>query len=77
MRKQSAITKRALEIQPVPKYVDALESIAQICEREEKNEEAIQALEEELVILKEQWDTTIGETADKIHREIARLKKLL
>lgn len=69
--------KKALEIQPVPKYVDALESIAQICEREEKNEEAIQALEEELVILKEQWDTTIGETADKIHREIARLKKLL
>ena len=68
--------RKALEIQPAPKYVDALESIAQVCERQGQYEGAIQALEEELVILAEQWDTVSGETADKVRREIDRLKAL-
>lgn len=37
---------------------------------------AIAALEEEVAVLAEQWDTRTGETVDKVRREIARLKAL-
>ncbi len=36
--------------------------------------EAIAALEEELVVLARDWNTTEGETADAVRREIARLR---
>lgn len=68
--------RKALEIQPAPQYVDALESIAQLYEREGNYRAAISAWEEELRILATQWDTRTGETADKVRREIERLKKL-
>lgn len=69
--------RKALEIQPAPKYVDALESIAQLYEREGNYKAAIEALQEELQIHSTQWETSAGETVDRVHREIARLKKLV
>lgn len=68
--------RKALDIQPAPKFVDALESIAQLYEREGNAQAAIDALQEELQILAAQWDTSTGETVDRVHREIARLTKL-
>lgn len=69
--------RTAFEIQPQPKMVDALESIAQIEVRRGNYQEAILVLEEEIEILSEQWDTRKGETVDSVRREIERLKKLM
>lgn len=68
--------RRAFELQPAPKYVDCMESIAQVCELEGDIPGAIAALEEEVSTLADQWDTRTGETVDKVRREIARLKAL-
>lgn len=68
--------RRAFELQPAPKYVDSLESIAQVCELEGDVPGAVAALEEEAALLAEQWDTRTGETVDKVRREINRLKSL-
>lgn len=68
--------RRAFDLQPVPKFVDGLESIAQVCELEGDIPGAIAALEEEVALLADQWDTRTGETVDKVRREIARLKAL-
>lgn len=65
--------RRAFDLQPPPKYVDSLESIAQVCELDGDIPGAIAALEEEITVLAEQWDTRTGETVDKVRREIARL----
>ncbi len=66
--------EKALAIQNTPKYVDTLESIAQVCERMGDPKRGIEALEREIVILKEQWNTTSGETVDSVRREIERLR---
>ncbi len=68
--------RRAFELQPQPKYVDSLESIAQVCQLEGDIPGAVAALEEEVAVLAEQWDTRTGETVDKVRREINRLKAL-
>lgn len=68
--------RRAFELQPAPKYVDSLESIAQVCELEGDVPGAVAALEEEAALLAEQWDTRTGETVDKVRREINRLNSL-
>ena len=68
--------RKALNTMAPPRYVDGLESIAQICELQSDIPGAIAALEEELVIFKSEWNFTTGETADVVRREIARLKKL-
>ncbi len=68
--------RRAFELQPQPKYVDSLESIAQVCQLEGDIPGAVTALEEEVALLAGQWDTRTGETVDKVRREIARLKAL-
>lgn len=68
--------RRAFELQPQPKYVDSLESIAQVCQLEGDIPGAVTALEEEVALLAGQWDTCTGETVDKVRREIGRLKAL-
>lgn len=69
--------RKALDTMAPPRYVDGLESIAQICELQGDIPGAIAAFEEELVVFQKEWNFTTGETADVVHREIARLKKLL
>lgn len=67
--------RRALEMQETPRYLDALESIAQICEVQQDIPGAIAAWQEELEYLDREWHCTTGETADVVRREIARLQK--
>ena len=66
--------RQAVELQKSPKYVDGLESIAMVYEITGDYDKAISALEDELELLKIDWDTTEGETADSVKREIKRLK---
>ncbi len=70
----AAMYRKGIEVQEYPRYVDGFESIAQICEVSGDYAAAIAALEEELEVLKTDWDTTKGETADSVRREIRRLK---
>ena len=66
--------RQGIEHQAPPKYVDGFESMAMIYEIKGDPAGAIAALKEELVLLREDWDTTDGETADKIKRWIKRLE---
>ena len=67
--------RRALDTMAPPRYVDGLESIAQICELQGDIPGAIAAYQEELGVFDKEWNYTTGETVDMVHREIARLKK--
>ena len=68
--------EKAMQIQKPPKMVDALEAIAQVCERMGDPKRGIEALEREIGILKDEWNTASGETVDSVRREIERLKAL-
>ncbi len=67
--------RKALETMAPPRFVDGLESIAQICELQGDIPGAIAAYQEELEIFDKEWHFTTGETADIVRREIARLEK--
>lgn len=69
--------RKALETQTPPRYTDATTSIAQVCELQGDPAGAIAACEEELSILREEWNTTSGEQTDHLRREIQRLRELL
>ena len=69
--------RKALDTMAPPRFVDGLESIAQICELQGDISGAIAAYEEELELFHKEWNFTTGETADVVRREIVRLKKLL
>lgn len=69
--------RRALRMQEPPRFLDALESIAQICEVQGDIPGAIAAWEEELRYLDLEWHCTTGETADVVRRQIASLQKKL
>ena len=71
-----AMYEKAMEIQKPPRMVDALEAIAQVCERMGDYRRGIEALEREIVIEKDEWNTASGETVDSVRREIARLRQL-
>lgn len=68
--------RRSLEREPKPRFVDACVSIAHICEMLGEIDKAIEANEEQLAILRDEWDTETGETADAVRREIERLRRL-
>ena len=67
--------RQAVECQPTPKYVDCLESMAMIYEIQGRYDEAVKVLKQELELLANDWDTTEGETADRIKRWVKRLAK--
>lgn len=69
-----AYYRRALTQQEKPRYADSYESIAQIYIIQKNYEGAIAAYEEELELFRNEWGFTEGESADKIRREITRLK---
>lgn len=71
-----AMYEKAMEIQKPPRMVDALEAIAQVAERMGDPKRGIEALEREIVILKEDWNTASGESVDYVRREIERLRAL-
>ena len=69
--------RHALELQEAPRFTDPLESISQVCELQGDIPGAIAALREELALQETEWHATTGETTDVVHRNIARLEKLL
>lgn len=66
--------KKALELQPQPRYTDAWLSMAQIYEIQGKYEEAIDAWKNVIQICRDEWDIKEGEGIDRPKREIERLK---
>lgn len=69
--------KKVIALLPVPRYVDPIDSLAQACEMDGDIEGAIAARKLELEVSEKDWDSTTGETIDHIHREIARLERML
>ena len=69
--------EKCKQFQTKPKYVDPQQSISQLKELMGDIPGAIAALEEELAVLAEDWDTTAGETVDAVRRDIERLNKKL
>lgn len=69
--------RKTIALEPIPHYVDAIDSLAQVCEMDGDIEGAIAARKYELEVSEKEWGDTTGETVDVIHREIARLEKLL
>lgn len=68
--------KKARDRQEKPRFADTYEALAQLYEIVGDRESAIEALEGELRVFKEDWGFDKGETADAVRREIERLKKL-
>ena len=69
-----AYYRKALDVQKPPRYTDGATSIAHICEIQGDWAGAIAAHEEEMDILRTDWNTTDGEQIDQHRREIQRLK---
>ena len=66
--------RKYLRHQTPPRYTDSLTSIAQLCEIQGDYPGAIQAVREEIELLRSDWNTTTGETVDQHLRTIARLE---
>ena len=60
-----------------PRYTDSLTSIAQLCEIQGDYAGAIEAIKEEIQLLRTDWNTTTGETVEQHMRNISRLEKKL
>lgn len=67
--------KTAIQIQSAPRFTDAYESIAQVCELQGNFQEAIDVLKEELEVMRKEWNVTSGETMDVVLRSITRLEQ--
>ena len=68
--------KLAREKQKPPRFADTYEALAQLYEIAGDNDNAIETLEDEIRLLKEDWGTEKGEELDFVKRNIARLKKM-
>ena len=71
-----AYFRRSFETEKKPRFVDALISIAHVYEITGELDRAIEANEEQLDVLRDEWNTSTGETADVVRREIERLRAL-
>lgn len=69
--------KRSIDLLSVPRYADPIDSLAQACEMDGDIKGAIAARKFELEVSENEWGDTTGESVDHIHREIARLERLL
>lgn len=67
--------RKAIDIQKAPRFVDPFDALAQLYERTGRYDDAIATLQEELEVFDKEWHFTTGETADIVHREIARLQQ--
>lgn len=67
--------KKAMEIQPAPRYTDSPEAISQISEIRGDYDTAIAMREECLTIICQEWNITEGESVDFQQREISRLRE--
>ena len=69
--------RRAMQLQTAPRMIDPLISLALVCEMDHDYQGAIDALEEQLLISKQEWNISSGESLDEITREIERIKALM
>ena len=69
--------RKAMELQPKPRYTDAPEAIAQIAEIRGDIRLAIEMRQECLRITREEWNITEGESVDSDLRELDRLRAKL
>ena len=69
--------RKALGTMSPPRWCDPIESIAQVYELMGDIPAAIAAWREELNLFETEWEFTTGETADVVHRNIARLEAKL
>lgn len=68
--------RKAIELQPKPRYTDGYEALAQIYEILGDIPAAIKEYENEILLLKEEWNIEFGEIAEKPRREMERLRKI-
>ena len=71
-----AYYKKAFELQPSPKFIDAQITAAHIYEIQGNYDAAIARCYEQLKVLKEEWNIIEGREVDRIHKEIERLRDL-
>ncbi len=69
--------RHSWEIAKVPRYVDPLESMAQVYELLGDHASAISVLQEELTAYEAEWHFSDGETYHAVQREIERLQSCL
>ena len=72
-----ACYRKAMELQPHPRYTDSPEAIAQIAEIQGNLPLAIEMRQECLRIIRDEWNITEGELVDKELRELDRLRAKL
>ena len=66
--------RKGQELQPSPKFTDSAISIAHIYEILDDAPKAIEAYQEELRLLREEWGVVKGEELDEVERAIRRLQ---
>lgn len=69
--------RKAIDLEPIPHYVDPIASLAQVCEMDGDIEGAIAVRKYELDICEKEWGDTTGESIESIRREITRLEKMI
>ncbi len=69
--------RKAVKLQTTPRYTDNEDSIAQLCMLKGDYQGAINAYEEVISILENDWHITEGETLEGYHENIAQCKALL
>ena len=67
-------TRKGQELQPSPKYTDSATSIAHIYEILGNAPKAIEAYQEQLRLLREEWGIVRGEELDEVERAIRSLQ---
>ena len=63
-QKAEEFYKKAIDIQPAPRYTDPFEALAQFYERTHNYSAAIATLKEELDVFEKEWNFTTGESAE-------------
>ena len=66
--------RKSQKLQPSPRYTDSATSIAHICEIRGDKTGAVQAYQEVLRILSEEWGIVSGEAWDEVERNIMKLQ---
>ena len=66
--------RKGQELQPSPKYTDSATSIAHIYEILGNAPKAIEAYQEQLRLLREEWGIVRGEELDEVERAIRSLQ---
>lgn len=69
--------RKAIDVQKAPRFTDPFEALAQFYEMRGDYTAAVRTLEENLEVCDKEWHFNTGESADRIRREIERLKKKL